>query len=127
MMFIKSLEKLSKHFFTWFFNNFFINKWFLMVFCTFTLHVTINCWKKKIIFFLFAKSLGWKWPIVFSSFRRKQKLVIFFVAFSGILTHLLKYFIYEKIVRTKVAQDRGGHLNVPSVLTLWSIFKVKWR
>ena len=40
--------------------------------------------------------------------------------------YLLNYFIYEKMFRTKVDQDRGGHLTVPSILTLRSIFKVKW-
>ena len=41
--------------------------------------------------------------------------------------YLLKHFIDEKMVRTKVDQDRGGHLSVPPILTLSSIFKVKWR
>ena len=40
--------------------------------------------------------------------------------------YLLKYFIYEKMVLTKVDQDQEGHLTVPSILTLRSIFKVKW-
>ena len=39
--------------------------------------------------------------------------------------YLLKYLIYEKIVRTKVDQDRGRHLTVPSFLTSKPIFKVK--
>ena len=29
--------------------------------------------------------------------------------------YLLKYFIYEKMVRTMVDQDRGGHFTVPSI------------
>ena len=41
--------------------------------------------------------------------------------------YLLIYFIYEKMIRTKVDQDQGGHLTVSSILTLSLIFKVKWR
>ena len=41
--------------------------------------------------------------------------------------YLLKYFIYEKMVQTKVDQDWGGLLTVSSILTLRSIFVVKWR
>ena len=41
--------------------------------------------------------------------------------------YLLKYFMYEKMVRTKVDQERGGHLTVPSILTLRSFFKVNSR
>ena len=40
--------------------------------------------------------------------------------------YLLKYFIYEKKVPAKVDPDRGGHFTAPSILTLRSIFKVKW-
>ena len=31
------------------------------------------------------------------------------------------------MVGTKVDQDQGRHLTVPSIMTLRSIFKVKWR
>ena len=41
--------------------------------------------------------------------------------------YLIKYFIYDKMVQTKVDQDRGAHLTVPSIFTLRLFFKVNFR